>query len=57
MPLGAKTIIFIMALRFLTDFLNGDVYYKIKYPAHNIDRAKNQFKLLESLNDQINEIE
>ena len=57
LPLGAKTMIFIMALRFLTDFLNGDVYYKIKYPAHNIDRAKNQFKLLESLNDQINEIE
>ena len=57
LPLGAKTMIFIMALRFLTDFLNGDVYYKIKYPAHNIDRAKNQFKLLDSLNDQINEIE
>jgi len=49
LPLGAKTMIFIMALRFLTDFLNGDIYYKTKYPDHNLDRAKNQFKLIESL--------
>ncbi|MEC3905526.1 aminoglycoside phosphotransferase family protein [Tamlana sp. 2201CG12-4] len=56
LPLGAKTMIFIMALRFLTDYLNGDVYYKIKYPEHNLDRAKNQFKLLESLNKQINKL-
>ena len=53
LPLGAKTMIFIMALRFLTDFLNGDIYYKTKYPDHNIDRAKNQFKLLESMTHQI----
>lgn len=57
LPLGAKTMIFIMALRFLTDYLNGDVYYKTKYPEHNLDRAKNQFKLLESLNKQLSKIE
>ena len=33
---------FIMGVRFLTDFLNGDVYYKTKYPDHNLVRAKNQ---------------
>jgi len=49
LPLGAKTMIFIMALRFLTDFLNNDIYYKTKYANHNLDRAKNQFKLIESL--------
>jgi len=49
LPLGAKTMIFIMALRFLTDFLNNDIYYKTKYSDHNLDRAKNQFKLIESL--------
>lgn len=49
LPLGAKTMIFIMALRFLTDFLNGDIYYKTKYPNHNLDRSKNQLKLIESL--------
>tara|TARA_R110002111_G_scaffold51050_1_gene89562 strand:- start:1048 stop:2121 length:1074 start_codon:yes stop_codon:yes gene_type:complete len=57
LPLAAKTMIFIMALRFLTDYLNGDVYYKTKYPEHNLDRAKNQFKLLESLNKQLSRIE
>jgi Ser/Thr protein kinase RdoA (MazF antagonist) len=40
---------YIMALRMLTDFLNGDVYYQTKYPDHNLVRAKNQFKLLEEL--------
>jgi hypothetical protein len=49
LPLAAKTMIFIMALRFLTDYLNNDIYYKVKYPEHNLDRAKNQFKLIESL--------
>jgi len=53
LPLGAKTMIFIMALRFLTDYLNGDVYYKIKYPEHNFDRAKNQLKLIESFSERI----
>jgi len=53
LPLGAKTMIFIMALRFLTDYLSGDVYYKTKYPEHNFDRAKNQFKLLKSFSERI----
>lgn len=57
LPLGAKTMIFIMALRFLTDFLNGDIYYKIAYPEHNLDRAKNQFKLIESFMEQFEEME
>jgi len=53
LPLAAKTMIFIMAIRFLTDFLNGDVYYKTKYPEHNLDRAKNQFKLIDSMMAQM----
>ena len=53
LPLAAKTMIFIMALRFLTDFLNNDVYYKTKYPEHNLDRAKNQFKLIDSMEAQM----
>ena len=57
LPLGAKTMVFIMALRFLTDFLNDDVYYKTEYPEHNLDRAKNQFKLIESLSEQFREME
>ena len=54
LPLAAKTMIFIMALRFLTDYLNDDIYYKINYLEHNLDRAKNQFKLMESFTSQIN---
>lgn len=53
LPLGAKTMVFIMALRFLTDYLNEDVYYKVQYEAHNLDRAKNQLKLLDSLVTQL----
>ncbi|MBJ7882047.1 phosphotransferase enzyme family protein [Gelidibacter salicanalis] len=53
LPLGAKTMIFIIGLRFLTDYLNGDSYYKTKYSEHNLDRAKNQFKLLQSLSEKL----
>ncbi len=38
-----------MGVRFLTDFLQGDSYYKISYPDHNLVRAKNQLKLTEEL--------
>lgn len=44
-------IIYMQALRFMTDFLNDDVYYQINYPHHNIDRAKNQMLLLKSLEE------
>ncbi|MGC1631428.1 MAG: aminoglycoside phosphotransferase family protein [Gelidibacter sp.] len=53
LPLGAKTMIFIIGLRFLTDYLNGDIYFKTKYDDHNLNRAKNQFKLLQSLSEKL----
>jgi|TARA_R110002050_G_scaffold296094_1_gene455667 uncharacterized protein YjgD (DUF1641 family) len=53
LPLAAKTMIFIMALRFLTDYLNNDVYYKTNYLEHNLDRAKNQFKLIKSFSEKL----
>ncbi|NPD47035.1 MULTISPECIES: aminoglycoside phosphotransferase family protein [unclassified Lentimicrobium] len=46
LDLAPPTITFIMGLRFLTDYLNGDQYYKIKYANHNLDRAANQFTLV-----------
>jgi len=49
LPLGAKTITFIMGLRILTDYLNNNIYYKVDYPEHNLVRAKNQFKLVENI--------
>ena len=42
-------MIYMQALRFLTDYLNGDIYYRIEYPEQNLNRAKNQFILLEKL--------
>ncbi len=46
---SGKYIIYMQALRFLADYLNGSKYYPIHYPEQNLDRAKNQFKLLEEL--------
>lgn len=46
---SGKYIIYMQALRFLTDFLNGNIYYPTSYPTQNLDRAKNQFKLLHEL--------
>ena len=37
------------AVRFLADYLDGDRYYKIQYPTHNLVRTKAQFKLYESV--------
>jgi hypothetical protein len=46
MPFGAKLITLEQAIRFLGDHLNGDVYYKIHRPNHNLDRARTQIKLV-----------
>jgi len=46
---SGKYIIYMQALRFLTDFLNGNIYYPTSYLSQNLDRAKNQFKLLQEL--------
>jgi Ser/Thr protein kinase RdoA (MazF antagonist) len=42
-------MIYMQALRFLTDYLNGDVYYGARYPLHNLMRAKHQTILLQQL--------
>src|SRR5690606_6816716 len=46
---SGKYLIYMQALRFLTDFLNGNVYYPVAYPSQNLDRTINQFKLLSEL--------
>jgi Ser/Thr protein kinase RdoA (MazF antagonist) len=42
----------IMGLRFLADYLDGDRYYRVAHPAHNLDRARNQFTLYAALTAQ-----
>ncbi|WP_394202353.1 phosphotransferase enzyme family protein [Shewanella waksmanii] len=47
--LGAKIICLMIGVRFLTDHLNGDVYFNIHHENHNLERAANQFTLYKSL--------
>lgn len=46
---AGKFMIYMQALRFITDYLNNDVYYGARYELHNYNRAVNQLTLLESL--------
>lgn len=46
LPMGAKIITLELAVRFLTDYLNGDLYFKTAYPEHNLVRARSQMKLV-----------
>lgn len=43
---SGRMMIYMQAIRFLTDYLNNDIYYGARYPGHNLMRAKNQLKLL-----------
>jgi hypothetical protein len=54
---AARLIAFELGLRFFTDYLAGDVYFKTKYPEHNLARALVQFKLTESIEAQKSTIE
>ena len=46
LPLSVKLLTYECGVRFLTDYLNGDTYFKIHREHHNLDRARNQFKLV-----------
>ena len=46
-----------VGLRFLTDYINGDTYFHTSYPEHNLVRARNQFKMVESLEENAEEYE
>ncbi|WPP51485.1 phosphotransferase enzyme family protein [Catalinimonas niigatensis] len=52
MAFSSHYMTFIMGLRFLTDYLEGDVYYKTKHLHHNLQRAKAQFNLVSKMEAQ-----
>lgn len=54
---SCKLMVYIMVVRFITDYLAGDVYFKIKYPTHNFHRAVNQLRLLQSINENFDRME
>jgi hypothetical protein len=46
-----------VGLRFLTDYLEGDVYFKTKHPSHNLERCRTQIALVKSIEDQKDHLE
>ena len=52
LALSAKMFAYMQAVRFLTDYLNDDIYYKINHKEHNLQRTKAQLKLLYSMEVQ-----
>jgi hypothetical protein len=53
LPFSGKLITLEIGLRFLTDWLEGDVYFKVRRPDHNLDRCRTQFALVTSIEDQM----
>lgn len=56
LPLGAKVITLEQGIRFLTDYLDGDLYYKTQYPDHNLDRTRTQLKLVADMENKWDEM-
>lgn len=56
LPLGALMMTFECGIRFLTDYLQGNVYFKVAYPEHNLVRARNQFALVKDINKKMSEM-
>jgi hypothetical protein len=52
LPLSGKVITFEIGIRFLSDFLNGDAYFKTHRAQHNLDRCRTQFRLIQSMIEQ-----
>ena len=57
LPYGGRLLTYMQTVRFLTDYINGDTYYKIHSPKHNLIRTKAQFKLLQSLEEHAEEMD
>jgi Ser/Thr protein kinase RdoA (MazF antagonist) len=57
LPYGGRLLTYMQTVRFLTDYINGDTYYKIHHPKHNLQRTRAQFKLLQSLEEHTAEMD
>ncbi|WP_320128455.1 aminoglycoside phosphotransferase family protein [uncultured Sphaerochaeta sp.] len=54
---SGRNITQIMAVRFLTDYLNGDIYYHIDRPSHNLDRTRTQIALIKDMDRQWEDVQ
>ena len=57
LPMGAYTMTLEVATRFLKDYLDGDVYFSVKYPEHNLVRARTQIKLVADMETKLDEMD
>ena len=57
LPFSGKLITLEIGIRFLTDYLQGDVYFKIHREKHNLDRCRTQFKLVASIEQQFEQMQ
>ena len=56
LPIGAIMMTFECGMRFLADYLNGDTYFRVHRPSHNLDRCRNQFKLVSDMESRLDEM-
>ncbi|MBQ7835787.1 MAG: mucin desulfatase, partial [Clostridia bacterium] len=56
LPMGAYLMTLEVGIRFLTDYLEGDTYFHTRYPGHNLDRARNQLKLVSDMDAKMDEM-
>jgi hypothetical protein len=56
LAVAGKIITFEIGIRFLTDYLSGDTYFKVHREGHNLDRCRTQFKLVQSIEHQENQM-
>tara|TARA_X000001036_G_scaffold427333_1_gene455808 strand:- start:246 stop:1013 length:768 start_codon:yes stop_codon:yes gene_type:complete len=57
LAIAPQVLTYELALRFLADYLEGDIYFKVKRPGHNLQRARAQFRLLASMEEHVSEME
>ena len=57
LPMGAKLMTYECGMRFLMDYIQGDIYFKIHRPGQNLDRARTQFKLVSDMEHKWKEME
>lgn len=56
LPFSVKLLTYECGIRFLTDYLNGDTYFRIHRPSHNLDRCRTQFKLVADIEAKTEEM-
>ena len=56
LPYAASLFPYMQAVRFLTDYINGNIYYKIKYPHHNLVRTRAQWRLFEETEKSLSDV-